>query len=266
MNLIASNCKRLESLLREDFSTLILLPKIEKLINKQDPTLEDVLGLCSHNESLLEKLTRRGGFGGSGDEFAKEILFKKGLSFLKSLAIRTMNQEIFELPLKLSGMTEVVLKKRSVVLARFIKHYYELLGLSVDDAYLCGLFFNFSYVSYEKLVANEVLEESGFDFCRHDCNQWTAQAMREIGFDEKITSFIADSSKDLFSTSFPFGQALARIGNGLLKNAEESGSSSLRRGSTVDRDLLDATGLTTREIVNVLKDLTRDYKGGTNNQ
>jgi hypothetical protein len=63
-----------------------------------------------------------------GDEFAKEILFKKGLSFLKSLAIRTMNQEIFKLPLKLEGMSERHLKKRSVILARFIKYYYDLLG------------------------------------------------------------------------------------------------------------------------------------------
>jgi hypothetical protein len=88
--------------------------------------------------------------------------------------------------------------------------------------------------------------------------------MIDLGFDDSITSFIADSSKDLFSTSFPFGQALARIGNGLLINAEESASTSLCRGATIDRDLLDATGLTTREIVNVLKDLTRNYKGGLN--
>ena len=51
---------------REDLSSLVLLPKIEKLINKQEPTLEDVLGLCSDNQSLLKKLTRRGGFGGDG--------------------------------------------------------------------------------------------------------------------------------------------------------------------------------------------------------
>ena len=77
MNLIADNSERLACIFREDFSSLVLLPKIEKLINKQEPTLEDVLGLCSDNQSLLEKLTRRGGFGGGGDEFAKEILFKK---------------------------------------------------------------------------------------------------------------------------------------------------------------------------------------------
>lgn len=266
MNLITDINERLSCIFRDDFSSLVLLPKIEKLINKQEPTLEDVLGLCSGNASLLEKLTRRGGFGGNGDEFAKEILFKKGLSFLKSLAIRTMNQEIFELPLKLEGMSEAVMKKRSVILARFIKYYYELLGLKPDDAYLCGLFYNFSYVSYEKLIAVQALEDFGFDQCKEDCAGWTAQAMKDIGFEDSITSFIADSSKDLFSTSFPFGQALARIGNGLLINAEGSASSSLRRGTTIDRDLLDATGLTTREIVNVLKDLTRDYKGGVNNQ
>lgn len=265
MNLITDNSERLSCIFREDLSSLVLLPKIEKLINKQEPTLEDVLGLCSDNQSLLEKLTRRGGFGSDGDEFAKEILFKKGLSFLKSLAIRTMNQEIFELPLRLSGMSEAILKKRAVILARFIKYYNELLGLEADDAYLCGLFYNFSYVTYEKLIYLQALDHSAFDQCREDCVRWTAQAMIDIGFDDSITSFIADSSKDLFSTSFPFGQALARIGNGLLINAEGGMNSSLRRGSSIDKNLLDATGLTTREIVNVLKILTRDYKGGTNN-
>ena len=151
MNLIASSSEVLYSIFQEDFSSLVLLPKIEKLINKEEPTLEDVLNLCSHNHSLLEKLTRRGGFSQGGEDFAKEILFKKGLSFLKSLAIRTMNQEIFQLPQELPGLNELILKKRSVILARFTKHYYDLLNLSADDAYLCGLFFNFSHVSFQKL-------------------------------------------------------------------------------------------------------------------
>ena len=266
MNLIASSSEVLYSIFQEDFSSLVLLPKIEKLINKEEPTLEDVLNLCSHNHSLLEKLTRRGGFSQGGEDFAKEILFKKGLSFLKSLAIRTMNQEIFQLPQELSGLNELILKKRSVILARFTKHYYDLLNLSADDAYLCGLFFNFSHVSFEKLVQVQFLSGDSFEENQIDCAKWTADAFAEIGFEHVITSFIEDSVQDLFSTSFPLGQALVRIGNHLLINAEESSSSSFRGGTRIDRDLLDATGLTTREIVNVLKDLTRDYKGGTNHQ
>ena len=266
MNLIASCSEVLTSILQEDFSSLVLLPKIEKLINKEEPTLEDVLNLCSDNHSLLEKLTRRGGFIESGEDFAKEILFKKGLSFLKSLAIRTMNQEIFKLPLELSGVSELLLKKRSVILARFIKHYHDLLNLSTDDAYLCGLFFNFSNVSFEKLVQAQFLTVDDFDEYQIECVKWTADAFAEIGFEHVITSFIEDSVKDLFSTSFPLGQALARIGNHLLVNVEESCSSSFRGGVRIDRDLLDATGLTTREIVTVLKELTRDYKGSANHQ
>ena len=266
MNLIATSSEVLSTILREDYSSLILLPKIEKLINKEEPTLDDVLGLCSHNQSLLDKLTRRGGFNQDSEDFAKEILFKKGLSFLKNLAIRTMNQEIFQLPLGLPGINEIILKKRSVILARFIKHYYDLLSLSADDAYLCGLFFNFGHVSFGKLVQAQFITGGSFDDYRNDCAKWTADALTDIGFEHVITSFIEDSVQDLFSTSFPLGQALARIGNGLLINVEESSSSSFRGGTTIDRDLLDATGLTTREIVNVLKELTREYKGGTNRQ
>ena len=266
MNLITDNSERLSRIFREDFSSLVLLPKIEKLINKQDPTLEDVLGLCSHNDSLFEKLTRRGGFNSDGNGFAKEILFKKGLSFLKSLAIRTMNQEIFELPIKLHGVSESILKRRSIVLARFIKHFADLLDLNPDDAYLCGLFFNFSHVSFEKLAESQVLEVADYDSLKIDCAYWTSQAMREIGFEETITSFISDSFKDLYSTTFPFAQALARIGNGLLIETEVGVNALIGRGSKIDRDLLDATGLSPREIVAVLKDLTRAYKGGVNNQ
>ncbi len=177
-----------------------------------------------------------------------------------------MNQEIFQLLQELSGLNELILKKRFVILARFTKHYYDLLNLSADDAYLCGLFFNFSHVSFQKLVQVQVLSGDSFEENQIDCAKWTADAFAEIGFEHVITSFIEDSVQDLFSTSFPLGQALARIGNHLLINAEESSSSSFRGGNRIDRDLLDATGLTTREIVNVLKELTRDYKGGTNHQ
>ena len=266
MNLNTQTYESLSSIFSRDFSSLLLLPKIEKLINKQEPTLEDVLGLCSHNESLLLKLTRRAGFGSNEDEFAKEILFKKGLSFLKSLAIRTMNQEIFSLPLKLEGMTEYKIKRRAVILARFIKHFNELLGIKPDDAYLCGLFYNFSYVSYEKLIAENLITVCDFEEVKDNCIDLTSTALKEIGFDPVITSFIEDSNRELHSTKFPFGHALSRIGNTLLINSEDSISSNIGRGSGVDRQLLDATGLTTREIINVLKELTRDYKGGVGRQ
>jgi hypothetical protein len=263
MNLISKNQELILTTLKEDCSSLVLLPKIDELINKQDPTLEDILEICSHNEFLLQKLTRRGGFGTDSEEFAKEILFKKGLSFLKSLAIRTMNQEIFKLPLELQNMSETILKRRSVILARFTKHYYELLELKPDDAYLCGLFYNLSYVSYEKLVVAKVFNKDNFEEFQNDSSHFTAEALCDIGFDNKITSFVADSVKDLFSTSFPLGHALTRIGNGLLIHAEQS---SLSSSAGIDRNLLDATGLTTREIINVMKVLTRDYKGGTHRQ
>lgn len=262
MKLITCKNNTLIRIFNEDFSSLSLIPKVERLINKQDPTLEDVLGLCSHNESLLEKLTRRGGVSSKEDEFAKEILFKKGLSFLKSLAIRTMNQEIFKLPLNLHGVSESILKRRSILLARFIKHYHDLLELSPDNAYLCGLLFNFNHICYEQLVNNKILEVEDYDNIKAECAHWTAQALLEIGFDQTITTFVEDSYKDLYSTSFPFAQALARIGNQLLIDTEQSLSSSIGRSSVISRDLLDATGLSSRAIVNVLKDLTRNYKGG----
>lgn len=59
MNLIATGDEVLSTILQEDYSSLALLPRVEKLINKEDPTLEDVLNLCSENQSLLDKLTRR---------------------------------------------------------------------------------------------------------------------------------------------------------------------------------------------------------------
>ena len=264
MNLIKDVKDDLVSIFRDDFSSLVLLPKVEKLINKEEPTLEDVLGLCADNKSLLVKLTRRAGFENDGDEFAKEILFKKGLSFLKSLAIRTMNKEIFALPLSLDGSSEYLIKKRSEILARLMKHFGDFLGMENDDAYLCGLFYNFSYVAYEKLLHLELIESQSFESQCNDCTHWTSHALEQLGFDSNITSFIADAHKDLYATRLPAGQALARIGNSLLINSESSTSSSLGRGSHIDRTLLDATGLTMREIVNVLKELTRDYKGGGN--
>ena len=117
---------QLDSKASEDFifnssPTLVLLPKLEVLlIRKTD--LPDILKVCSHDSELLEKLTRRFGFGGNHEDFA-ETLLKKGLGFLKSLAIRTMNQEIFELPLGLNNLSTNQIKRRSIILARFLKHF-----------------------------------------------------------------------------------------------------------------------------------------------
>ena len=108
----------LQHLLSDRSPTLVLLPKLEIIVNKEEPTLEDILMICSHDQELLDKLTRRSGFEGSSEDFAKDILFKKGLGFLKSLAIRTMNQEIFTLPLGLNGMSTGLIKRRSVILSR----------------------------------------------------------------------------------------------------------------------------------------------------
>ena len=113
----------LHNLLSDSSPTLVLLPKLEIIVNKEEPTLEDILMICSHDQELLDKLTRRSGFEGSSEDFAKDILFKKGLGFLKSLAIRTMNQEIFTLPLGLNGMSTGLIKRRTVILARFLKKF-----------------------------------------------------------------------------------------------------------------------------------------------
>ena len=90
LSIIINMNLQLDSKASEDFifnssPTLVLLPKLEVLINKEEPTLQDILKVCSHDSELLEKLTRRSGFGGNHQDFARDILFKKGLGFLKKL-------------------------------------------------------------------------------------------------------------------------------------------------------------------------------------
>ena len=240
--------------------TLCLLPRIESIINKEDPTLEDILGTCSHDPKLLGKLTRRSGFAGSEEQFARDILFKKGLSFLKSLAIRTMNQEIFEVPMPNSHLNPTILKKRSVILARFLKTYSDDLAVERDTAYLCGLFYNYGY------VCNEIAYDSlGEEVTPHAADpnlyaELASKALSDFGFDEIVTEIVFDSSKELFDTRLPFAHALLRIANETLSNTEMT-NGSIGRGPKPPRDLVDATGLRLRKIFATLKEITRNYAG-----
>ena len=118
----------------------------------------------------------------------------------------------------------------------------------------------------KNLLKDKCLKSQIMRICRLKLQIGLRKPSREIGFDKTISTFISDSCKELYSTAFPFAQALARIGNGLLIETEVNSSISLGRGSRIDRVLLDATGLSTRQIVTVLKNLTRAYKGGVNNQ
>ena len=250
----------LHDLLAESSPTLVLLPKLEIIVNKEEPTLEDILAICSHDQELLGKLTRRSGFEGSSEDFAKDILFKKGLGFLKSLAIRTMNQEIFTLPLGLKGMTTGLIKRRSVILARFLKHFSPDLDREPDDLYLAGLLYNFHYVAYEQLVNVGHFEGQDFEDVRTACLKSTGEAFSAIGFNPYIVGILEDSEKQIFETKNPFEQALLKIANGTLEQAEQT-NGLLGRKVKVDRTLLDATGYSEREILSLLKDLSKNYKG-----
>lgn len=239
--------------------SLCLLPKLENIVNKQDPTLEEILELCSHNDTLLSRLTRRSGFQGNEDEFAKTVLFTKGLGFLKSLAIRTMNQEIFDISIDGSGENSKSLKRRSIILARFTKSFCEDLDMEGDLAYLSGLFYQLHHISAELLKysnRNGISSENNPDLY----TVITGDALESLGFHELIHSIVRESQKELYSTSYPFFHALIRIGNGILLNSESSHFRA-SRGFKPNRELLDATGLKERKIVNTLKEISRNYKG-----
>ena len=249
-------------ILVENSPTLILLPKLEALINKEEPTLEDILATCSHDDSLLTKLTRRSGFVGNEEQFARDILFKKGLGFLKSLAIRTMNQEIFELPLGLNGMSTHLIKRRSVIMARFLKRFVGDLDREPDDLYLAGLLYNFSYMAYEHMVHAGIFANQTFEEVRKECSEMTSSSLSMIGFEPYVTAIIEDSTLNIYDTRNPFEHALLRIANEVLERAEQT-NASLGRGKSMDRNLLDATGYSEREILNTLKELSKNYKGTT---
>ena len=260
--MITGELSRNIPLLREKLKTLsptmTLLPKIEDIINKEEPTLEDILKVCSHDPKLLGKLTRRSGFSGSEQEFAQDILFKKGLGFLKSLAIRSMNQEIFEVPMPNSSLTPTLLKKRSVVLARFIKSFAPDIGIGLDEAYLTGLLFNYGYVCYEIAYDSSGSEIPDFQESRSHYDKCASELLSEFGFAQVVCEVIEDANCEFYQTRLPFAQALLRIANETLSNSEQN-HGTIGRGEKPDSMLLDATGLRARKIFTVLKEISRNY-------
>jgi hypothetical protein len=91
----------------------------------------------------------------------------------------------------------------------------------------------------------------------------TFSSLSQIGFEPYVTTIIEDSMRDLYETRNPFEQALLRIANEVLERAEQS-NATLGRGKAMDRNLLDATGYSEREILHSLKELSKNYKGATN--
>jgi len=85
----------------QKFPALLILPQIEQLILQNDPTLEELVSICQSNKSLFNKLTHSNNQARDIRQFAQDILLKKGMSYLLSICIRSMNQEIFILPRKL---------------------------------------------------------------------------------------------------------------------------------------------------------------------
>ena len=259
MNKLVNN-RNLEEILLETSPTLILLPKLELLINKEEPTLEDVLKICSHDKGLFEKLTRRSGSGTNQEDFARDILFKKGLGFLKSLAIRTMNQEIFELPLGLNGMSTQQLKRRSILLARFLKRFADDLRFEPDHLYMAGLLYNFSYVSYEQLIKTGRFTEESFSEVRTETVKITSETLQKFGFGSCIIPILEDSVLDIEQTRNPCEQALLRIANNILAITEQN-NFTVGRKTPVNQKMLEVTGYSEKEILNLLKELSRNYKG-----
>ena len=253
-----TNIPMLREKLRELSPTMTLLPRIEGIINKDEPTLEDILRVCSHDPKLLGRLTRRAGFSGSEQEFARDILFKKGLGFLKSLAIRSMNREIFEVPMPNSDLTPFLLKKRSVILARFLKAFSSDVGIGVDEAYLAGLLFNYGYVCSELTCDGLGADALEFEQNRSYYDTCASELLSEFGFHKVVIEVIEDAHKDFYQTRLPFAQALLRIANETLANTEQT-NGTIGRGENPDRILLDATGLRARKIFSVLKDISRNY-------
>ena len=253
-----TNIPMLREKLRELSPTMTLLPRIEGIINKDEPTLEDILRVCSHDPKLLGRLTRRAGFSGSEQEFARDILFKKGLGFLKSLAIRSMNREIFEIPMPNSDLTPFLLKKRSVILARFLKAFSSDVGIGVDEAYLAGLLFNYGYVCSELTCDGLGADALEFEQNRSYYDTCASELLSEFGFHKVVIEVIEDAHKDFYQTRLPFAQALLRIANETLANTEQT-NGTIGRGENPDRILLDATGLRARKIFSVLKDISRNY-------
>lgn len=249
------------------FPTLLILPQVDRLILNNDPTLGEVVSLCKSNSTVFEKLTNSRHRNEDLRQFAKDILLKKGMSYLQSICIRAMNQEIFALPLGLiDGFTETVLKRRSIILARYLKLFHAELSILPDDAYLCGLFYNFRLVCFELLAESEALGSDNFELEEEEVSCALGASFRNLGFNNKICTFIENSAKEIYSTEHPSFHAICRIGNQMITNSDQTGSTTFRNTSFIDPKLLEVTGLSLREIVDPMKEVVKDFKGGTNRQ
>lgn len=249
------------------FPTLLILPQVNQLILNNDPTLAEIVKLCESNKTLFAKLTNSRHGNEDLRQFAKDILLKKGMSYLQSICIRAMNQEIFVLPLCLiDGITETVLKRRSIILARYVKLLHSELSVLPDDAYLCGLFYNFRLVCFELLAESEDLGSHDFELEEDEISCALGASFRNLGFNNKICTFIENSAKEIYSTEHPSFHAISRIGNQMITNSDQTGSTTFRNTSFIDPKLLEVTGLSLREIVEPMKEVVKDFKGGTNRQ
>ncbi len=252
---------------KQKFPSLLILPKIENLVNEDDPTLSDVVTVCKSNGALFHKLTHHLNGDLNEREVAKEILLKKGMGYLLSVGIRTMNQEIFSLPVKaFEGLTEFMLKRRSIILARYLKKFSSLTSISPDHTYLCGLFYNFRMVCFEYLVQAEKLEITDFDTQENRVSTAVANALDSIGYNPLISGFLNDSSIGIYETKNPFLHALTRIGNAMLVDSDTTGRNTFRNTSFLDPTLVQLTGLSLKELTEPMKETVRDFKGGTNRQ
>ena len=266
------NCKLLAELtslfqFKQKFPALLILPKIENLVNQDDPTLSDVVTVCKSNSSLFHKLTHHLNGDINEEEVAKEILLKKGMGYLLSVGIRTMNQEIFSLPVKaFDGLTEFMLKRRSIILARYVKGFSSLTSISPDHTYLCGLFYNFRIVCFEYLVSAEKLDIADFHDHEQRVSAAVANALESIGYNPLITEFLYGSSNDIYETQNPFLNALIRIGNAMLVDSDTTGRNTFRNTTFLDPTLVEVTGLSLKELTEPMKEVVRDFKGGTNRQ
>ena len=151
-----------------------------------------------------------------------------------------MNHEIFELPLGLHGMSTHMLKRRCVILARFLKRFVGDLDREPDDLYMAGLLYNFPYVSYEHLLNRSVFSDEPFEEVKSECVQATAATLAEIGFEPYVVAMLEDSISDLYDTRNPFEHALLRNANDVLESAERT-NATLGRVNDQSKSL-DATG------------------------
>ena len=171
-----------------------------------------------------------------------------------------MNQEIFEVPMINSILTPTILKKRSVVLARFLKSFAPDIGIGLDEAYLTGLFFNYGYVCYELTYDSLDSDIPEYQENRSYYDKCAAELLSEFGFAKVVCEVIEDANCEFYQTRLPFAHALLRIANETLSNNEQN-HGTIGRGEKPDSMLVDATGLRVRKIFAVLKDISRNYSG-----